>query len=169
MSFYFQDPGDPQGPYLLEYLLEACASGATTGGGLFAWTTANGLQLLFEDPAFVRFLSQGQFDLVIGIDAVTNVAAIIKLNSILETTPSLTASVFVHERPQTMFHPKVCWFAGPKSGTLISGSGNLTVAGLRGNWEAFTVTAISPSEARTIQGDWTKWRREHAEVLLSPS
>jgi len=63
MTLFIQDPADPEAPYLLERILDACNS-ASTGVGAFAWATAMGLKLLLEDKTFASFMSRGAFELV---------------------------------------------------------------------------------------------------------
>jgi hypothetical protein len=129
----------------------------------------NGLKLVFDDPAFLKFASKGTFDLVVGLDAVTNPPAIAKLVDLCSAVPSLSASIFLHSRPRTLFHPKFCWFAGRRFGTLIAGSGNLTMGGLQGNWEAFTVTRLSRQQMSSIEKQWGAWKGIAAHDLLSPA
>lgn len=168
MSLALQNPGDPAAPYLLEHVLDAC-QGATGGGGAFAWATAWGVQLLLEDPTFSSFLSRGPFDLVLGIDAITNARALAKLDSVAASRPSLSVQIFLHNRPRALFHPKMCWFARPRGGTVIVGSGNLTVGGLRGNWEAFTTVKLGVSETRALEVQWAAWKKQNRSVFRSPT
>lgn len=165
---FFQDPTDPSSGYLLEQLLEACVN-AEFGGGAFAWATSDGLKLVLGDPTFEKFVKNGSFDLVIGVDAVTNLAALAALDGYIAASPNLSAQVFLHNRPRTLFHPKMCWFGTNTEGTLITGSGNLTVNGLRGNWEAFTVSKLDRTETQTLRAQWAEWKLAATKVLRSTS
>lgn len=167
MDFHFQEPGFAGSSFLLEQILDSC-EGATIGGGAFAWATAAGLDLFLGDDAFKTFIKTGNFDLIIGLDAVTNPLALSRLAEFLQKHKRLTANVCVHDRP-AIFHPKVCWFANAKGGTLITGSGNLTMGGLKGNWEAFSVTALSKLEVSSLRTQWDHWKVRLAQFLKDPS
>lgn len=86
MGFYLQDPGDPDTTYLIEILVEKC-QGATGGGASFAWATSSGVNLLLENEHFVHFLREREFDLVIGVDSVTDDKALAALAAL--TCPQL--------------------------------------------------------------------------------
>jgi HKD family nuclease len=168
MTLSFQDPNDPDGLYLVEALLEACQK-ATRGGAAFAFATASGAKLFLEDEVFVTFAKANSFDLVIGIDAITNEEA---LKAIVKATDSATGVkvyVFLHDRPQSLFHPKFCWFRTPTGGQLVVGSGNLTIGGLRANWEAYSVNALGKAEASDIVTAWTRWMSDNSSFLLAPN
>lgn len=128
------------GTGLLEKLLEE-SIGALSGGGVFAWANRNGIRLLFDDTAFEDFLSKANFDLMIGTDAVTDESAIDALLARADAFPTLSARAFV-TGGKALFHPKLAWFEHDDYLSLIVGSGNLTMGGLRSNWEAHTVTRM---------------------------
>ena len=168
MSLSLQNPADPAAPYLLEHVLDAC-QGAIKGGGAFAFVSAAGVQLLLEDATFSTFLSRGPVDVVLGIDAITKAKALTRLGTVAAANPSLSVQIFLHTRPNALFHPKLCWFSGPKGGTLIAGSGNLTVGGLRGNWEAFTTERLGIAEVRSLEAQWVAWKQKNQSVFRSPT
>lgn len=168
MTFHIQDPGDPNTDYLIEILLEQCQK-ATSGGASFAWATARGINLLLENPQFSHFLHEFPFDLVLGVDAVTDEAALRALCRLQKELPKFTVSVFLNGYAGSMFHPKVCWFGQTNGGALVTGSGNLTEGGLSKNWEAFTVTALAKSELATVQAQWSAWRQAYGADLVGPS
>lgn len=125
----FQNPGDDQG-YLLEALLNACL-GAASGGAIFAWTNAGGAKALLEDETFSNFLGAGSFELILGIDSITDQAALDVVSRAAFRMPSLRARVFLHDE-DALFHPKLAWFESDRALTVLVGSGNLTMGGLRG-------------------------------------
>jgi hypothetical protein len=47
-----------------------------------------------------------------------------------------------------IFHPKVIWFVGKSSSTILAGSNNLTEDGLRNNIEFATVTTLAQIDAK---------------------
>lgn len=161
-----QDPeaGDPA--YLLEAML-AVVREASSGGALFAFASRDGIRVLLEDPDFKAFLDRGAFRLVVGVDAITNHAALDALTAVMTTRPSLNARVFFHDR-NTIFHPKICWFATEGGGVVFVGSGNLTVGGLVGNWEAYAGVDLSPTDLAALQASWAEWEVLHDRQLFDP-
>ncbi|GJL85772.1 MAG: hypothetical protein DHS20C02_15470 [Micavibrio sp.] len=164
MSLIIQNPLDPSTSFLHEAILEAC-DGAVSGAGAFAFATAAGVRLLMEDKTFNSFLASGNFDLVVGIDAVTNLTALNAISKITGVHPSLNARAFLHEKKGSLFHPKVCWFRHTDGATLITGSGNLTTSGLRANWEAFSVENLSEEQANDLEQSWSDWLSNVEEQL----
>jgi adenine-specific DNA-methyltransferase len=76
VQLYIQDPTDQQAPVLHERILEVC-EGALRGAGAFAFVTREGVDLLLKDEVFKRFATRGAFQLIVGVDEVTNVRAIV--------------------------------------------------------------------------------------------
>lgn len=159
-----QDPG-ASGGYLLEALLEAAAT-ADRGGAAFAWANRTGARLLLADPAFVRLTSTGQFDLVVGTDSITDEAAVGDLSALEASQPGLTVRAFVHDKATVLFHPKFAWFGSGKSVRLVVGSGNLTMGGTRGNWEAFAVVDLTGSDASRTEAEIARWLASWQHYLL---
>ncbi len=139
----FQIAGS-SGGYLLEHLLIE-SIGAVRGGGIFAWANTNGIKSLLEDDAFDEFLVAGNFRLFVGTDSITDPPAIRKLIKISTRRPRLDVRAFMSPT-SSLFHPKIAWFEHDSHLSLIVGSGNLTMGGLRSNWEAFVVLRLSGSD-----------------------
>jgi HKD family nuclease len=129
------------GGYLLEHLLIE-SIGARRGGGIFAWANAGGIHSLLEDDAFDEFLVGGHFRLIVGTDSITDATAIERLIEISTKRPQLDPRAFMSPTP-SLFHPKLTWFEHGSHLSLIVGSGNLTMGGLRSNWEAFAVLRLT--------------------------
>jgi hypothetical protein len=138
MPLHIQDPNTDDSEFLVDSLLDAC-TGACAGGGAFAFLSAGGVQLFLRDELFTTFLTRGRFDLLVGVDAITDTAAIAALSAVCREHPNIGARVFLPSHPRSIFHPKVAWFDLGDGGILITGSGNLTAGGLRWNIEAFAV------------------------------
>jgi HKD family nuclease len=139
----FQSAGSAGG-YLLEHLL-AESIGATRGGAIFAWANANGVKSLLEDDVFDEFLRNNDFRLFVGTDSITDPPAVEKLIEIAVRRPRLHARAFMS--PTTsLFHPKMAWFEHDAHLSLIVGSGNLTMGGLKSNWEAFVLLKLAGAE-----------------------
>lgn len=164
MQLYIQDPTDQQAPVLHERMLEIC-KGATYGAGAFAFMTREGIDLLLKDEEFKGLATRGTFDIIVGVDEVTNVRALEALQEVSRELPGLTAKVFYHDLTQSMFHPKFCWFRHQTKGFLIVGSGNLTARGLRGNWEAFAIGELDLNAADALEAQWTRWVEMHTAHL----
>lgn len=164
MRLFLQDRADAEAPSLQETILELC-TGATRGGGAFAFVTRAGVELLLKDPLFRAFATKAEFDLVVGVDSCTDVSALNALQETSNELPRLRVRVFLHDVAGSLFHPKFCWFAHKSKGFLIVGSGNLTARGLRGSWEAFSVTELNAKDLRTLEAQWARWIELHNEQL----
>ena len=167
MEICIQDPSWPESEYLLERIIES-SSDATCGGAAFAFATIGGVRLLLQDESFCRFLSRSSFDLLVGVDAVTNLAALECMGSCMVRYPSLSVRVFFNDLRDSLFHPKLCWFRGPGRTVCLVGSGNLTPGGLRSNREAFTVFWLDRHQSRQFDEAWSSWLALHLERLLLP-
>lgn len=160
-----QDPTDVASTYLIDALLDAC-SGAIRGAGAFAFLSAGGVKLFLRDTRFLDFSQGGGFDLVIGVDAITDKVAVKALEDVRAERPAVTAAVHLPSHPRSIFHPKVAWFEHKNGGVLITGSGNLTASGLRWNIEAFSVTKLSKAEIQAIATNWQDFKERSASCLF---
>jgi hypothetical protein len=160
-----QDPGAASG-YLLEEIVAASES-ASRGGGIFAFATARGIRTVLEDQALSRLLSKGAFDLVVGVDSVTDIPALDTLLAASKRHHGLRARALVHTE-QVLFHPKLSWFVGPSGITVLVGSGNLTARGLKENWEAFAKVQAVGTHASRLEAQIVAWLTRHDHLLLSP-
>lgn len=160
---YFQDP-DEDSPTTLETLLAACEK-ADAGGAAFAFASVRGIATLFSDKIFRKFVSRARFDLVVGLDSITNVASLEHLQEQSKRYKKLNARAFLHRRKDGIFHPKFAWFRGEDGGQAIIGSGNLTPGGLHGNWEAFSRQKYGLNAAATVASQWADWKKLHKAEL----
>ncbi len=156
MNFCFQDPTVPYSYTLHEALLQSCA-GAQYGGGAYAFVSQDGIKLLLEDETFRLFVENGSFNLIVGIDHITNEYALIKLQELKKSFAGLEIKAFLHNVQGSLFHPKFTWFRNKQGGVLIVGSGNLTASGLRRNWEAFNIIQVDKKRIEKIEHDWKQW------------
>jgi HKD family nuclease len=166
MILNIQDPTNQDSLSLHEALISAC-TGAQLGGGVFAFVTVGGVRLYLEDNTFLNFVSNGRFDLVVGIDEITNTQTLEFLGRLSVASPNLNVQAFSHDSRESIFHPKFCWFRKAEGGTLIVGSGNLTVRGLRKNWEAFIIHNLTEEELIDVERIWNEWR-DNCNDLLRP-
>src|SRR5437588_12814120 len=111
-----QDPG-ADGGYLLEDLL-AASTEATRGGAIYAWANIGGVKSLLWDESFRDFLTRGPFDLVVGLDSITDENAITALMQATAECQNLTVRAFLNDT-SALFHSKIAWFETPDALTLL--------------------------------------------------
>lgn len=163
--FVIQDPTNEQSHYLLESLLDAFHE-AEKVAGAFAYASSAGVRLLTEDEAFQEVARNHSVDLVVGIDAVTNNRALDSLAKVSRDYPNVQVRAFLNPRPEALFHPKFYWTKNRTGGHLITGSGNLTEAGLLGNWEAYSVEQLDEAGTALVESTWNNWTANHQASLL---
>jgi hypothetical protein len=168
LALLIQDPTDPDSEYLIDALLDACQH-AQAGGGAFAFLSRGGVRLFLKDSLFAGFMDHGKFDLVIGVDAITDTAAVAELTAVQAHHPSLGARVLIPTHPRSIFHPKFAWFDHGDGGVLLTGSGNLTAGGLRWNIEAFSVEVLNAKRMAAVRGDWDAFLGRTADCQFVPS
>ncbi|MEO8527699.1 MAG: phospholipase D family protein [Pseudolysinimonas sp.] len=163
MTLIIQDPSRDGGPILVDELLDGFGDPRySLWRGLYAFASAQGAVATLEDPAFTDFLARGGVaELVVGIDAVTNPAALIRLRE--HESAQVKVEVFTSARAGSIFHPKVSIFSGEASTRLIIGSGNFTVGGLRRNYEAFAT--VEESDVETIAQWNSEWHHFRAHNI----
>lgn len=166
MMFCIQDPSYENSMYLHETLLTECL-GALKGAGAYAFATKDGVNLLFDDDNFRKFMENGTYTLVVGTDDITNeysVNALIGLKK--KYGAHLQVKAYVHNQKGSTFHPKFSWFKKSDGGVLVLGSGNLTQKGLRHNREAYNVVQNNEHEMIEIIKEWDKWYSHSAPFLF---
>lgn len=167
MTLRIQDPLFEESYLLHETLLNE-ASRSKSGAGAFAFASKDGIDLLFGDAAFSDFLSSGSFTLIVGLDSITNTAAINELRKLKSVyRPNLVVKAFINSLPGSTFHPKFTWFEQEGSAVAIVGSGNLTHGGLRNNREAYSVNELAPRDFDELKNYWGKWVAANIDNLRS--
>ena len=163
MTLTLQVPG---GGNTLHTALVAAATGATGGFAAFAFATSAGIDTALAEPAVRKLLGIGQFQLVVGLDAITDTAAVAALKTAKAALPNALISLFYNPKGGVLYHPKTMFFKRPAGGRCLTGSGNLTLGGLRNNWEAFWKADVSAADAATLEAQWAKWMADHEDNLL---
>lgn len=159
-DFHLQDPTSPDTIYLFEAIIGA-THGASSCEGLFAFASRSGVDSLIGDPDIQDFLGRSKMVLVIGVDAVTDHHALVRLREFERQHEGLKVRVF-RNPTSSLFHPKVARFDYPNgSRTMIVGSGNLTPGGLVRNFEAFSVMRSGPGELPSLSS-WDRFFADHA-------
>jgi len=148
----FQFPAARAG-FLLETLLEAC-DGAESGGSVFAWCNRGGIEGLLHDSVFKEFFKRGgSYRLIVGVDSITDEDALIELKSLADLHGGFRPGVLLHAQSGSMFHPKFSWFTSGDDLKTVVGSGNMTLGGLRKNWEVSVFSEFNGVEAASQLGD----------------
>ena len=163
MTLTLQVPGDGN---TLHAALVAAATGAVGGFAAFAFATSTGIDTALAEPAVQELLGTGRFQLVVGLDAITDTAAIAALSTAKAALPSASISLFYNPNGGVLYHPKTMFFKNLTGGQCLTGSGNLTLGGLRNNWEAFWQAEVSVAGAAALEAQWAKWMAEHNDYLL---
>lgn len=165
MTLILQVPGDA---HTLHTALVAAATGATGGFATFAFATSTGIDTALAEPAVRNLLGTGQFQLVVGLDAITDTAAVAAIKTAKDALPNASVSLFYNPKGGVLYHPKTMFFRRPTGGRCLTGSGNLTLGGLRNNWEAFWKADVSTADATALEAQWAKWVADHKDHLLLP-
>lgn len=135
--------------YLIDAIGEA-ATGAVQGQAIFAFATVAGIDMLFSLDAVSTLANAGELNLLVGIDAVTNRAALERLLALMAKHKGFRARVF-WTRGEGIFHPKVCYFRTSTRERWLIGSGNLTPRGLRDNCEMFADIEGASDQLKTLR------------------
>lgn len=163
MTLTLQVPGEGN---TLHAALVAAATGATGGFAAFAFATSTGIDTALAEPAVRQLLGTGQFQLVVGLDAITDTAAVAALQTAKTALPKAAISFFYNPKGGILYHPKTMFFKKSAGGLCLTGSGNLTLGGLRNNWEAFWRADVSAADATALEAQWAKWIADHKDNLL---
>jgi HKD family nuclease len=162
---HIQDPFFSNSYTLHEALIKSCST-SIEGYGAYAFASKSGIEILLKDQEFDSLLQRGNFSLIVGIDEITNIASLDALNNVVLSRPNLIVHAFDHYNKGSLFHPKLSYFKNEDdTGTLIVGSGNLTLGGLRKNREAFTVLNLNTEEFQRIDLYWKSWIKQSNTYL----
>lgn len=154
------------GSYSVHEAIVHASAGASSGGGAFAFVSATGVELCFGDPALSELSTNGSFDLIVGVDQITNAKALAALQDIHDRNPTFVSKAYLSPKTGMIFHPKFVWFRKDQGGTLVLGSGNLTLNGLRRNCEAFVLVELNEEEMIAFIERWNLWREDVDARLL---
>jgi len=162
---FIQDFSFSQSYSTHEAIIKSCSS-SIAGYGAYAFASSSGVDILLKDKEFDGLLDRGPYSMVVGIDQITNLACIETLSEINNQKPNLNVRAFCHHDNGSLFHPKISFFKNADgSGSLIVGSGNLTLGGLRRNREAFGVIDLSVDEFQRMEAYWQSWITESADRI----
>ncbi|HZW26163.1 MAG TPA: phospholipase D family protein [Gallionella sp.] len=165
MPLILQDPNAPAPNYLLDEL-EKHFKDADAIYCAFAFVTARGINLLFDQVEVRKNLDQAKIHLIVGMDAITDTKAIEKLSTLCAKYENFFVQVFL-PRSGGIFHPKFSWIKKGKTGVVITGSGNLTNGGLKNNFEAFSVIQLDQQTVKAVENNWTSFLSANTDSLFS--
>lgn len=156
MKFLIQDPKQPDPWLLIDEVLQALNDPKfDTWHAMYAFASARGAIGTLESSTFDAFVARGgKAHLIVGIDAVTNAAALERLQSLQGS--QLKVDVFRTRKPGTIFHPKLSVFTG-QDARLVIGSGNFTDGGLRKNVEAFASFDGVATDGEIWLDEWSRF------------
>lgn len=159
-ELHIQDPTSEKTVYLFEAILDASRE-ASSWQGVFAFASRTGVESLIGDPQIQKFLRKSKMSLLVGLDAVTTRQTLECLRELEEEHQHLDVRVFWNPTG-ALFHPKIARFEYPDGAqSIIVGSGNLTLGGLRQNFEAFSVIRTAANETLDLSS-WLYFARKHA-------
>lgn len=144
----------------LDEIILSSISTAVSGGGAFAFASKEGLSAVFDSDEFRRYYRRYRFDLVIGVDAVTDIGALEKALELSRTSKgALRVRAYCDQGSRFIFHPKFVWLQDQdvSNCTTIVGSGNLTLSGLQSNVEAFSWSNHDEMSINEVVGTWDRW------------
>ncbi|MDE6606239.1 MAG: hypothetical protein K2K54_00570 [Lachnospiraceae bacterium] len=160
-----QDPEYKNSVLLNEALLEVCEN-ACYGAGTYAFVSAEGIDLLMNNSIFETFIEKGSYELIIGMDDITNSNTLVTVKKFQNKYKNLSVKAFVHTTQSSVYHPKFSWFKCEEGGYLVTGSGNLTHKGLRKNREAYVLEKLTVEQIAEIEVQWKEWISSCREYLL---
>lgn len=160
-----QDPEYKNSVLLNEALLEVCES-ALYGAGTYAFVSAEGIDLLMNNSIFETFIGRGHYELIIGMDDITNSNTLEAVKKYQNMYKNLSVRAFMHTTQSSVYHPKFSWFQCEEGGYLITGSGNLTHKGLRRNREAYVLEKLTVNQIAEIEVQWKEWIGSCKKYLL---
>jgi HKD family nuclease len=162
---YIQDVTFSKSYSTHEALIKSCSS-SIQGYGAYAFASSSGVDILFNDKAFDAMLERGTYSMIVGIDEITNEKCLDLLCEIKNAKPNFNVQAFSHKTPGSLFHPKISFFRNEnEGGSLIIGSGNLTLGGMRKNREAFGLINLSDDELIRMEDYWSAWLTESSDNL----
>ena len=160
INLRIQDPSNDATLYGIDAIVDA-AVGAKNGRAVFAFATVAGVDLLLNHDSIRALTKTGFFEVIVGIDAITNRQTLERLRDAALERPGLHAKVFWNST-SGLFHPKFCHFWNAKRETWIVSSGNLTPRGLRDSYEACVVIEGKRSEVAALSTTFDRFLGRHA-------
>lgn len=161
-----QDPADPPRSLLLDEVVAIAEAGDIVWlRAFFGFLTRSGLDALLAVQSVREILLQREVEFLVGIDSVTDRPGLERLMELASQNSHFRPRV-IKNTTGALVHPKLLT-ARYADGCAVAvvGSNNLTLNGLSGNVEAYTIARFEPDEELDI-ADWNAFI-EHWDPLIS--
>lgn len=162
-----QDPTEPPRSPLFDVIVQLVSEGTVTSGRwLFGFLTGSGMDVLLAVPQVTEVLHNANFEITVGIDAVTDRAGLERLQQISAVNPNFSARV-IKNTTGVLIHPKLLLFEYDDGrGALVVGSNNLSANGLSGNVEGYSILRYSAQDAPDF-ADWDAFLARWTPLLAA--
>ncbi|MCY3949810.1 MAG: phospholipase D family protein [Acidimicrobiaceae bacterium] len=161
-----QDPADPPRSLLLDEVAAIAEAGDVVWlRAFFGFLTRSGLDALLAVQSVREILLQHEVELLVGIDSVTDRPGLERLMELASQNSHFRPRV-IKNTTGALVHPKLLAARYADGSTVaVVGSNNLTLNGLSGNVEAYTIARFEPDEEFNF-ADWDAFVT-HWDPLIS--
>lgn len=154
-----QDPTNPPRSPLLDELVDLAGNGQVVWLRMFfGFLTGSGVDTLLGYPKVRKVLHHSKVDMLVGLDAVTDRPGLERLLELAKKNPRFKPRV-IQNTTGALIHPKML-AAQYTDGRAVAvvGSNNLTLNGLSGNVEGYTIARFEPPDHLDLT-DWDEFIR----------
>jgi hypothetical protein len=148
-------------------IVDLAREGTVVSGRLFfGFLTGSGMDALLAVPEVSTVFRTASLDILVGLDAVTDRAGLLRLQAAATENPHLQVRV-IKNRTGVLIHPKMLLFQYDNgAGAIVVGSNNLSGNGLSGNVEGYSVYWYAAGEEPDL-ADWNEFVSRWSPLLSS--
>ena len=160
-----QDPTSPPRSPLFDELVALAGNGEIDWIRMFfGFLTGSGLDALLGVPEVRHVLLHGEVEVLVGLDAVTDRPGLERLRELAGENPRFQALV-IKNTTGALIHPKmlVARYADGRSVAVV-GSNNLSLSGLSGNVEGYTIASFEPDEQVDLS-EWDEFKSRWGDAI----
>lgn len=153
-----QDPTSPPRSPLFDELVALAGNGEIDWIRMFfGFLTGSGLDALLAVPEVRHVLLHGEVEVLVGLDAVTDRPGLERLRALARENPRFRPLV-IKNTTGALIHPKmlVARYDDGRSVAIV-GSNNLSLSGLSGNVEGYTIASFE-SEEQVDLSEWDEFK-----------